>query len=183
MEQLHKRFSNEQIKDLMQRYLNKELKREHIQQVLKIKRRQFFKLLQEYRKNPESFSVQYVRNQKTRSIDPAIEKNILKELKSTKAFIDDRDIPITSYNYSFIKKDLEVHHHQKVAVSTIINHAKKYGFYISRSKGHKVHDREVITNQVGELTQHDSSFHRFSPLIHDKWCLITSIDDFSRFML
>jgi hypothetical protein len=183
MEQLHKRFSNEQIKDLMQRYLNKELKREHIQQVLKIKRRQFFKLLQEYRKDPGCFSVQYVRNQKTRSIDPAIEKNILKELKSTKTFIDDKDIPITSYNYSFIKKDLEIRHHQKVAVSTIINHAKKYGFYISRSKGHKAHDREVITNQVGELTQHDSSFHRFSPLIQDKWCLITSIDDFSRFML
>jgi hypothetical protein len=182
MEQLHKRFTNEQIKDLMQRYLNKELKREHIQQMLKIGRRRFFELLKEYRRNPESFSVQYIRTQKTRGIDPAIEKNILKELKSTKRFIDDKDIPITSYNYSFIKKDLEIHRHQKVAVSTIINHAKKHGFYISRSKERKAHDREVITNQVGELTQHDSSFHRFSPLIQEKWCLITSIDDFSRFM-
>ena len=36
MEQLHKRFTNEQVKDLMQRYVNKELKRQHIQQMLKI---------------------------------------------------------------------------------------------------------------------------------------------------
>lgn len=77
MEQLHKRFNNEQIKDLIQRYLNKELKHEHIQQVLKIKRRKFFKLFKEYRANPQGFSVQYIRTQKTRSISPVIEKNIL----------------------------------------------------------------------------------------------------------
>jgi len=182
MEQLHKRFTNEQVKDIMQRYLRKELKREHIQEMLRIKRRQFFKLLKEYRSSPQEFSIQYTRDAKTRSIDPAIERNILKELKSTKSFIDDKDIPIGSYNYSFIKKDLEVRHHQKVAVSTIINHAKKHGFYISKSKEHKAHDREVITNNVGELTQHDSSFHRFSPLIQEKWCLITSLDDYSRFI-
>ena len=38
-EQIHKKFSDEQVKDLMQRYLNKELKREHIQTVLNIGRR------------------------------------------------------------------------------------------------------------------------------------------------
>ena len=182
MKQLHKRFTNEQIRDLMQRYLNKELKREHIQQMLKIKRRQFFKLLKEYRGNPEDFSIQYTRTAKTRGIDIAIENNILKELKSTKGFIDDKDIPIRSYNYSFIKKDLEHRYSQIVSVPTIINHAKKHGFYINKSKAHKAHDRQVITNNIGELTQHDSSFHRFSPLIQEKWCLITSIDDYSRFM-
>ena len=45
------------------------------------------------------------------------------------------------------------------------------------------HDREVITNYVGELIQHDSSHHRWSPSARDKWYLITSIDDYSRFML
>jgi hypothetical protein len=34
MAQLHKRFTDEQVKDLMKRYLNKELKREHVQQIL-----------------------------------------------------------------------------------------------------------------------------------------------------
>jgi len=45
------------------------------------------------------------------------------------------------------------------------------------------HDREVVTNYVGELIQHDSSHHRWSPIASDKWYLITSIDDYSRFML
>ncbi len=183
MEQLHKRFTNEQVKDLMQRYINKELKREHIQQMLKIKRRQFFKLLQEYRDNSKEFSIQYSRTEKTKGIDPAIENNILKELKNTKALIDDRSMPVWSYNYNFIKKDLEANQHQKVSLQTIINKAKQHGFYISRSKEHKAHDREVITNNIGELTQHDSSIHRFSPWIEDKWILITSLDDYSRFIL
>ena len=181
MGQLHKRFTNEQVKDLMQRYVKKELKREHIEQALKIKRRQFFKLLKEYRSNPETFSIQYERQVKTRSIDPAIEKNILKELKTTKTFIDDKSMPVWSYNYSFIKKDLEASKNLKVSLQTIINKAKQHGFYI-QTKPHKAHDREVITNNVGELTQHDSSFHRFSPWVENKWCLITSLDDHSRFI-
>jgi hypothetical protein len=45
------------------------------------------------------------------------------------------------------------------------------------------HDREVITNHVGELVQHDASFHRWSPYAADKWYLITSVDDYSRYML
>lgn len=183
MVQLHKKFTDEQVKDLMKRYLNKELKSEHIQEMLRIKRRQFFKLLKVYRQNPQTFSIQYTRIVKTRIIDPKIEKNILKELKSTKSFIDDKDMPIRFYNYTFIKKDLETRHHQKVALSTIIAHAKKNGFYINRTKDHKTHDREVITNHVGELTQHDSSFHRWSPYVEEKWYLITSLDDYSRFIL
>ena len=182
MEQLHKKFTDEQVKDLMQRYVNKELKREHIQQMLKIGKTRFFALVQAYRDNPQEFSIQYVRQAKTRGIDPAIEKNILKELKSTKSLIDDKSIPLWSYNYNFIKKELEANKKQKVSLQTIINKAKKHGFYINQTKKHKAHDREVITNNIGELTQHDSSFHRFSPWVEDKWCLITSIDDHSRFM-
>ena len=74
MTQLHKKFTDEQVKELMQRYLNKELKSEHIQQMLRIKRRQFFKLLKEYRQNPQTFSVRYTRIAKTRILDPKIRK-------------------------------------------------------------------------------------------------------------
>jgi len=41
----------------------------------------------------------------------------------------------------------------------------------------------VLTNYVGELIQHDSSYHRWSPYIEEKLYLITSLDDYSRFML
>ena len=182
-EQIHKKFTDEQVKDFMQRYLNGELKRGHIQQVLNIGPTRFFALLKKYRKNPEIFSVQYKRSGVTRTIDPKIEKNILKDLKATKTFIDNKDMPIWSYNYSFIKNELENQHGQKVALQTIINRAKEHGFYINRSKITKIHDREVITNNVGELLQHDSSLHLWSPYAKEKWWLITSLDDFSRMIL
>ena len=107
MAQLHKKFTDEQVKDLMQRYSKKELKREHIQQMLQIKRRQFFKLFKEYSQNPQTFSIQYKRTNPTRAIDPKIEENIIKELKVAKEFVDNKEIPIWSYNYSFIKNELK----------------------------------------------------------------------------
>lgn len=183
MAQLHKRFSDEQVKDLMKRYSNGELKREHVQEILQIKKRRFFKLFKEYRKNPEQFSIQYTRTKNTRSIDSKVERNIIKELKSTKEFINNKDIPISSYNYNFIKNDLENRYHQKVSLPTIISRARKYGFYIEKRNKRKAHDREIITNQIGELIQHDSSLHLWSPYAKEKWWLITSLDDFSRYIL
>lgn len=182
MAQLHKRFTDQQVKELMQRYSKKELKREHIQQMLQIKRRQFFKLFKEYSQNPETFSIQYKRANATRTIDPKIEKNIIKELTVAKEFIDNKQMPIWSYNYSFIKNGLQKLYSQKVSLSTIINKAKKFGYYLNRPEKRKAHAREVITNNVGELIQHDSSIHLWSPYAKNKWWLITSIDDYSRFM-
>ena len=46
-----------------------------------------------------------------------------------------------------------------------------------------VHDREVLTRYAGELIQHDSSYHLWAPASEEKWYLITSLDDYSRFML
>ena len=182
-EQIHKKFTDEQVKDLMQRYLNGEIKREHVQAVLKIGKTRFFALIKTYRDDPDNFTVAYQRAKRTRSIDPKVEMNILKELNATKKFIDNKDMPIWSYNYSFIKNDLENRYHQQVSLPTIINRAKKQGFYIHRSKKTKAHDREVITNHVGELLQHDSSYHLWSPYAKQKWWLITSLDDFSRMLL
>jgi hypothetical protein len=41
----------------------------------------------------------------------------------------------------------------------------------------------VVTHHAGELIQHDSSYHRWSPYVEEKWYLITSIDDYSRYLL
>lgn len=62
---------------------------------------------------------------------------------------------------------------------TIIRRAKEHDFFLRRPKP-KAHDREVLTNYIGELIQHDSSRHRWSPYAAEKWHLITSLDDFSR---
>ena len=54
---------------------------------------------------------------------------------------------------------------------------------ISRNPKRRLHDREVLTRYVGELIQHDSSHHLWAPAAQEKWYLITSLDDYSRFIL
>jgi hypothetical protein len=182
MRQLYKRLQDEQVKELLQRYVDRKIKREYIQQILGIKRRHFFVLVKKYTENPNTFSINYSRREKTRSIEPNIEKNIIKDLAMDKNLINDKNVPLKSYNYSHIQNRLESNYHQKVSLPTIIDRAKKYDFYIPRKPGKKIHDREVLTNHVGELIQHDSSYHQWSPYAPKKWYLITSIDDYSRFM-
>ncbi|MBA7542221.1 hypothetical protein ES705_34540 [subsurface metagenome] len=179
--QLHKNFTDGQVKSLLKSYLDKKIKINYILQMLKIKRRRFFELLAKYRKDPDSFSIQYERKTINRKIDPDIERNIIQELKIEKDLIKAKEVPIKYYNYSYIKDLLEQKHGQKVSLPTIIDRAKRNNFYFLRPK-RKAHDREVITNYPGELIQHDSSHHQFAPYAR-KWYLITSLDDYSRLIL
>jgi len=180
--QLHKNFTDKQVKLLLKSYVDKEIKINYILQILGIKRRRFFKLLARYKKDPDNFSIQYNRKTINRKIDKAIEINIIKELNREKVLILDKEVPIRYYNYTYIKDILENDYNQKVSLSTIINRAKANGFYLTKPK-RKVHEKEVITNYPGELIQHDSSHHLFAPYANRKWYLITSIDDYSRLIL
>lgn len=178
MVQIHKKFTDSQVKDLIERYLDKKIERKYLQEILGIKKRRFFALLKGLKDDPENFSIQYSRNTSTRKISKDIERNIVKELKIEKDLIENKDIPIKYYNYSYIRELLE----QKVSLPTIIDRAKRNNFYFLKPK-RKAHDREILTNYPGELIQHDSSHHQFSPYAKGKWYLITSLDDFSRFIL
>jgi len=182
MSQLHKRFTSDQVKKLLDRYLKTEIERTYIQETLGIKKRRFFALLKQYKENPQHFTIQYRRTKAPRTISPMIEQNIVKELSIDQKIIQNKEIPLKSYNYSFIKDRLRVTYHQKVSLPTIIDRAKKHGFYLKKPKK-TAHDREVLTRYAGELIQHDSSHHLWAPASQEKWYLITSLDDYSRFML
>jgi len=182
-EQLDRRFSTEEVKVLLQKYLDEKVKLTYIVEILNITRRRFFQLLRDYKEDPDNFSIQYRRKRATRKITEDVEKNIVNELKEEKKLIEDKEIPITFYNYSYIKDLICENYGQKVALSTIIDRAKKWGFYKPRQKERTFHDREVLTNYVGELIQHDSSHHKFSPYADKTWYLITSLDDYSRLLL
>jgi hypothetical protein len=179
---MHKRFTSEQVKELLDRYSKNEIERKYIQEILGIKRRRFFILLKQYKENPQHFTVQYQRTRAPRAISPMIEQNILKELAIEKKIIQNTEVPLTSYNYSYLRDRLRGIYHQKVSLPTIIDRAKKHGFYLKKPK-RTVHDREVLTRYAGELIQHDSSYHLWAPAAKEKWYLITSLDDYSRFML
>ena len=157
MSQLHKRFSSDELKKLFDRYLRNEVERKYIQDILGIKKRRFFMLLKQYKENPTEFTIQYQRTTPPR-ISKDIEHNIVKELSIEKGIIQNKEIPLKSYNYSFIKDHLRKKYRQKVSLTTVIRRAKKHGFYLKKPK-RTLHDREVLTRYVGELIQHDSSYH------------------------
>lgn len=181
--QIHKIFTTEQVKELLNKYLKKEIERKYIQQILGIGKSRFFEIIQTYRNNPESFSVDYKRSSEAKRIAPEIQDNIIKELAIDKKAIQNKDVPLYKYNYSYVQKRLETKYKQTVSLNTVINYAKNNDFYLPKRKTPKAHDHEVLTDYAGELIQHDASYHMWAPDSGTKWCLITSLDDHSRFML
>ncbi len=181
MSQIHKRFTCEEVKELLERYSKKEIERKYIQEILGIGKSRFFMLISQYREDPQHFTIHYERNTPAR-ISKDIEHNIVKELSIEKGIIENKEIPLKSYNYSFIKDRLRKIYRQKVSLTTIIRRAQTHGFYLKKPK-RTIHDREVLTRHVGELIQHDSSYHLWAPAAQEKWYLITSLDDYSRLIL
>ena len=96
MEQLHKRFTDEQVKDLIRRYIAQVIERKYVQSILGISKSYFFQLVGRYRSDPEKFSIQYTREVPTRGIDPEMEDNILRELAIDKKSIQNKNIPLWS---------------------------------------------------------------------------------------
>jgi len=47
MTQLHKKFTDTQVRELLERYLRKEIERKYIQQILFISKRRFFSLIKQ----------------------------------------------------------------------------------------------------------------------------------------
>jgi len=180
MSQLHRRFTDDQVKVLLDGYCQGLLKRAEVQEMLEVGKTRFFALVKKYRESPESFSLQYDRSSPGR-LSPAVETAIERELLREKAIVDDKRLPISGYNYSALRDRL-LKSDIKVSVNTIIARAKQLGCYKPRKK-RKIHDREVLTASIGALVQHDSSIHLWSPFAEQKWALITSIDDFSRKIL
>lgn len=178
---LHKRFSDEQVKRILEYYQQRQLTFAAALAQLGVKRRHFFELLEKYRLNPAAFTVTFQRKAVKR-ITETTEDKIKAELLKEKTMIEDKSLPIKFYNYSAVRDTLKEKYDVIVSVPTIITRAKTLGYYLERRpKG--LHNREVITNYIGELAQHDSSRHRWSPYVEDYWTGITSLDDYSRLIL
>ncbi len=180
MGQIHKRFTNEQIRFLFGAYVHGHIKRIDVQEALVIGKSRFFQLLREYRRAPETLSISYARSTPPR-LSSAAEAAIQAELLREKKLVEDPRLPISGYNYSALRDRLSKSG-IRVSATTITARAKTLDCYRPRPKK-KVHDRQVLTTAIGALIQHDASLHLWSPYAQEKWTLITSIDDFSRKLL
>jgi hypothetical protein len=180
MDQLHRRFSAEQVRLLYKRYDEGQMTRSKVLEVLGIGKTRFFALLRNYRKDPDNFTIQYERCTQPR-LNETTEYAIKQELLREKELVEDERLPISSYNYSALRDRLRKSDIQ-VSVPTIIKRARQLDCYRAQRK-HKAHAREVVTSAIGALIQHDASLHHWSPYATEKWTLITSIDDYSRLLL
>ena len=126
-QQLHKRFTAEQVQVLLKGYFQGMMERSSIEGILGVNKTRFFALLREYRQNPDEFSLNYQRTTPTR-LPASAEKKIESELMVEKGLIDDPALPITIYNYSAIRDRL-AKRGVKVSSPTIIDRARTLGCY------------------------------------------------------
>jgi hypothetical protein len=180
MDQIHKRFTVEQVKMLLESYVQGKVSRSELEKILQINKTRFFAMLKEYRLDPAAFSITYQRKTPAR-LSTEVETAITDELLREKALIDNPELPISNYNYLAMRDRLKTKGFT-VSATTITKRAKDLGCYLPHRK-HQVHDREVITTTIGALVQHDASTHPWSPFAEEKWTLITSLDDYSRMLL
>ena len=180
MNQIHRHFSDEQIRVLLQSYCQRKITRDDLEDMLGIAKTRFFALLKSYRQNPHTFSITYRRITPAR-LSSEVEAQVQRALLEEKQIIENPDLPISDYNYTALKDRLNKRG-VEVSVTTIIDRAKKLNCHKPRNKK-KSHEREVLTASIGALVQHDASLHQWSPFAQEKWALITSIDDYSRKIL
>lgn len=91
-------------------------------------------------------------------------------------------VPLWQYNYAAVRDELR-HLGYKLSAQTVRTRAKKWGYWIPRGKREKTIPREVVTEAAGMLLQHDSSTHKWSPYTEERWTLITTLEDYSRYLL
>jgi len=180
--QLHKRLDLKRVKLILDWYQQGFLTLPEACNKLGVKRRRFFTLLRQYRTdNLKSLAPQ--RSNSHRRIAPSIEAAIRTELERDKALVSNKDIPVKTYNYRAIRDTVVASTGQGLSAQTVRNRAKAWGYYLKRPAPKAKHTRVVLTSATGLLLQHDASHHQWSPLAERKWCLITTIDDYSRLLL
>lgn len=129
---IRKRFSENEVMALLERYLSGEIGAEEVQALLNIKRRQFFALLKKYRQGPQSFSLAFTRSTPTRQLPQSVEDKIAEALHKEYQLVTDKNNPIQRYNYSYVKTRLAEDQAVQVSLSTVIRRAQKKVF-INRS--------------------------------------------------
>ncbi len=180
--QLHKRQTTEQVRLTLDWYEQGLISQAEALSKLGLKRRQFFTRLKDYRAGRLD-SLTSNRANAHRKLSPALDAAIRTELEKERQLIRNRELPISSYNYAAIRDTVVEATGRPLSAQTVRNRAKAWGYHLPPAKPKAKHTRVVLTTATGLLLQHDASHHLWSPYAPAKWCLITTIDDYSRMLL
>ncbi len=105
-EQIHKRFTTEQVKIILDWYEHGGLKAEEAAERLGCKISRFYILLRRYRQNAKGFNIAYPEKQGHNQISKQLIGSIRTELGKGKELIENRDIPVNSDNYAAIRDEV-----------------------------------------------------------------------------
>jgi hypothetical protein len=181
--QLHRRFTDGQVKLLLDLYGKRIISLAQALQQLGCSRPRFYQLLKQYQEAPEEFTIRYARHTPQHCLSERVDRIIREELEKDKQLISDKDIPVWHYNYRAVRDMVVKRVRREISAQTIRNRARKWGYWRPKKKVEKRIPREVATEAVGMLLQHDASTHRWSPYVSVPWDLITTLDDHSRYLL
>jgi hypothetical protein len=96
MDQIHRRFSTDHVRNLLRGYTEGLIGRPTVEETLGINKLRFFALLKVYRSDPEAFTITYKRST-PRKLSSASEEAIKSALLAKKGLIENQDLPFTSY--------------------------------------------------------------------------------------
>jgi hypothetical protein len=181
--QIHRRFTDDQVKLLLELYSKRAIPLEQVLRQLECSRSRFYQILKAYRRDPGEFTVAYGRDYPQHRLSKKIERVIREELEMDRQLIGDKETPLWGYNYAAVRDEVARRLGCRVSAQTVRSRAKEWGFYIPKIKKEKSPPREVVTEAAGMLLQHDASYHKWSPYTDKKWTLITTLDDHSRYLL
>jgi len=181
--QLHKRQTIEQVRLVLDWYNQGLMSREEALAKLGLKRRRFYVLLKAYRAGTMQSLTPPKKTNTHRKIAATIETVIRAELKAEQQLINNPDMPVRFYNYAAIRDNVVEKTGTTISAQTVRNRAKAWDFYLPKTESKTKHVRVVLTTATGLLLQHDASHHLWSPLADKKWCLITTLDDYSRMLV
>jgi len=119
MTQVHRRFPDEQARNLFRTYAEGYMQRSQVEEILEVSKTRFFALVKLYRKDPRCFSLANHRGSPLRLSKDA-EILIRKSLFEDRAMIEDPSLPVSSFNCSAIREQLQ-HLGFKVSLPTIVN--------------------------------------------------------------
>lgn len=180
--QLHRRITTDQIRLILDWYEKDIISFDEALGKLGIKRRRFYDLLKLYR-NGKLNGICPKRTNRHRRLPLVVDRIIRQELEKEKCIIDNPSLPLKHYNYAAVRDEVARQIGREISAQTIRNRAKDWGYYIPIKAAKNKHIRIVLTTATGLLLQHDSSIHLWSPWAKEKWVLITTIDDYSRYLL
>jgi hypothetical protein len=159
--QLHRRFSAEQVKFLLQAYCQGTVNRTEVQEILGIGKTRFFALLREYHQDPQGFSLTYRRTSPAK-LSSVVENEIARQLLREKKLVENPHLPISGYNYSALRDRLKKKG-ISVSATTITRRAKSLGCYIPRRKTGP-RDLKVMSASIVPQKQDDASYRLWSHL-------------------